>query len=200
MLQYIVFIGAGVQLIGIFFYVRETVRGNTKPNKVTWLMWSVAPLIATVASLSDGVGWAVLPVFMAGFAPLLVFIASFINPKSYWKLETLDYVCGTFSILALVLWGVTKAPQVAIIFSIASDGFAAVPTIVKSWKHPDTESVEAYTTGLFNGLTSFFALKMFGFSELAFPIYLVFVNSSLVIAVYRGRLFQRLQDKGAKSA
>jgi len=63
-----------------------------------------------------------------------------------------------------------------------------VPTIIKSWKHPDTESVEAYMTGLFNALTSFFALRTFGISELAFPIYLVLANSSLITAVYRGRL------------
>lgn len=188
MFQYIVLIGAFVQLVGIFFYIRETVRGETKPNRVTWLMWSVAPLIGSVAAFSDGVRWAALPVFMSGFAPLLVFIASFVNSKPYWKLEKFDYFCGVCSILALVLWGITKEPLIAIIFSIASDGFAAVPTIIKSWKHPDSESVEAYTTGLFNSLTSFFALRTFGISELAFPIYLVLVNSSLITAVYRGRL------------
>ena len=188
MFQYIVLIGAVVQLVGIFVYIRATVRGETKPNRVTWLMWSVAPLIGSVAAFSDGVRWAALPVFMSGFAPLLVFIASFVNPKSYWKLEKFDYICGAFSILALVLWGITKEPLIAIIFSIASDGFAAVPTIIKSWKHPDSESVEAYTTGLFNSLTSFFALRTFGISELAFPIYLVLVNSSLIAAVYKGRL------------
>lgn len=116
------------------------------------------------------------------------FCATAVNPKSYWKLEKFDYVCGAFSILALVLWGITKEPLIAIIFSIASDGFVAVPTIIKSWKHLDSESVEAYTTGLFNSLTSFFALRTFGISELAFPIYLVLVNSSLIAAVYKGRL------------
>jgi len=188
MFQYIVLIWATVQLIGIYFYVRETLLGKTKPNKITWLMWSVAPLIASAAAFSDGIRWAVLPVFMAGFAPLLVFIASFINPKSYWKLEIFDYICGAFSVLALILWAITKEPLIAIFFSIISDAFAATPTIIKSWKHPDTESSEAYTSGLFNSLTSFFALRTFGISELAFPIYLVLVNSSLIITIYRKRL------------
>ena len=65
MLQYLVFVGAGVQLLGIAAYVKETLRGKTKPNKVTWLMWSIAPLIATFAALSDGVTLAALPVFMS---------------------------------------------------------------------------------------------------------------------------------------
>lgn len=188
MLQYLVFLGAAVNMYGAFAYIRDTVRGKTKPNRVTWLMWAVAPLIATVAALSNGVGWAVLPVFMAGFVPLLVFIASFINPNSYWKLGALDYVCGLFSALALVLWGITKEPNIAIVFAIASDGLAAFPTLVKSWKHPETESAIVYTTGLFNALTSFAAIKLWGFSELAFPIYLVIATSSLTVAVWREKI------------
>lgn len=192
MLPYLVFLGAIVQIAGIYVYIRQTLKGETKPNRVTWLMWSIAPLIGTVAAISDGVRLAILPVFMAGFAPLLVFIASFKNKKAYWKLEKFDYVCGTLSALALILWGITKEPMIAIIFSISADLFAAFPTFKKSWKHPETESVEAYSTGLFNALTSFFALKTFAFSELAFPIYLVLLNSSLALIIYRAKKLNKI--------
>ena len=191
MLQYIVLLGAAVNLAGTSFYIKGTLKGETKPNRVSWLMWSTAPLIAAAAALSDGVRWAALPVFMSGFCPLLVLISSFVNPKAYWKLETFDYLCGACSVLALVLWAITKEPMVAIIFAIASDGFAAVPTIVKSLKHPDTELAVAYMVGLFSALTSFFALKTFGVSELAFPIYLVVVNLFLVVVICRGRMRKR---------
>jgi len=160
MLQYLVFVGAAVNLFGIISYVRETLRGKTKPNKVTWLMWSIAPLIATAAALADGVKWSVLPVFMAGFGPLLVLITSFINKNSYWKLEKFDYLCGLCSALALILWAITKNPAIAIIFSIASDGFAAIPTLIKSWRHPETENINPYTAGVFSALTSFTAIKI----------------------------------------
>jgi len=83
-------------------------------------MRAISPLIATVAALSDGVHWAVLPVFMSGFGTLLVFIASFVNRKAYWKLEKFDYICGACSVLALVLRWITKEPTIAIIFSIIS--------------------------------------------------------------------------------
>lgn len=187
MLQYIVIIGAVAQFIGAFFYIRETIRGNTKPNKITWLVWTIAPLIGTIAALSDGVGWAVLPVFMAGFIPLLVFIASFVNKKAYWKLQPFDYICGILAILALVLWGITKEPVVAIIFSLTSNFFASIPTIIKSWKYPETESVSSYMAGLFSALTGFFALKTFGVEEIAFPMCLVLVNTTLVVGLLRGR-------------
>ncbi|MEK6646332.1 MAG: hypothetical protein AABY84_06645 [Candidatus Firestonebacteria bacterium] len=190
-MQYIVIIGAVVQLVGIVSYIKETLKGNTKPDKVTWLLWSVAPLIAAFAGFIDGVRWAVLPVFISGFGPLLVFIASFINKNAYWKLEKFDYLCGFCSVLALVLWGITKEPVVAIVFAIASDGLAAVPTLIKSWKYPETETVDVYTTGLFGALTSFTVIKMWSFAEIAFPIYLVVASSVFIVSFYRKRIFRK---------
>jgi hypothetical protein len=190
-LQYLVLVGAIVNLVGITSYIKETLRGKTKPNRISWLLWSIAPLIATAAAFSDGVRWSVLPVFISGFGPLLVLLASFINKKSYWKLEKFDYLCGLFSILALVLWVITKEPAIAIIFAIASDGFAAIPTLIKLWKYPETETADAYTAGLFSSLTSFVAIKVWSFTSVAFPVYLVIMNSFLILAIYGKRIFKR---------
>ena len=188
MLKYLVFAGAIVQLIGIYSYGREVLKGNTKPNRVSWLMWSIAPLIATAAGLTKGVGLAVVPVFMSGFGPLLIFLISFKNKQSYWKLDLFDYLCGFFSLLALVLWVITNEPAIAIIFAIISDFFAAIPTLIKSWKYPESETVSPYATGVFSALTSFAAIKMWGFSELGFPIYLVFIDSLVTLAILRKRI------------
>lgn len=148
-------------------------------------------MIASAAALSKHNGWATLPVFMAGFGPLLVFIASFINKKSYWKLEKFDYLCGLFSVLALILWGITKNPSVAIIFAIASDALAAMPTLIKAWKYPETETAAAFTTGIFNALTSFAAIKIWNFPALAFPIYLIIIDTACMLAIKRKLLFTR---------
>jgi len=187
-LQYLVFAGAGAQFIGYLSYVIETLRGNTKPNKVTWFLWTIAPLIATFAAISDGVRWSVLPVFMTGFGPILILLASFLNKKSYWKLERFDYLCGLFSLLALILWGITKEPVVAIVFAIISDALAAIPTLSKAWKYPDSESVGPFITGLFAGLTSFAAIKIGNFAEYAFPAWIVFINTCLTFAILKNKI------------
>lgn len=193
-LTYLVFIGATSQLVGIYSYIKGTVRGDTKPNRVSWLLWTIAPFIGTAAALANGVEWAVLPVFMSGFGPLLVFIASFINKNSYWKLERFDYWCGLLSLIALILWGITKIPEIAITFAIASDGLAAVPTLVKSWKYPETENAGPFTAGIFSSLTSFAAIKMWIFSAYAFPIYLVIINIFITLAIYRRKIFGKAES------
>ena len=60
--QYLVFAGVAVMTVGLVVYIKDTLQGKTKPNKVTWLIWGIAPLIGAVAAYSDGVRLAALPV------------------------------------------------------------------------------------------------------------------------------------------
>jgi hypothetical protein len=188
MLRYLVVIGFVVNLWGVWAYTKDTLKGKTKPNRVTWFMWGVAPLIATVAAFSDGVRWAVLPTFSSGIGPLIIFGASFVNPNAYWKLGKLDYLCGLLSIFALILWALTREASVAIFFAILSDALAGIPTLFKIWKHPETETPLAYTTSLFAILTSFFAIPVWTFSQYAFPVYLTISNTVLLIGLYKKKL------------
>lgn len=187
MLEYLVFIAAFASLVAAFTYIRSMFRGHAKPNRVTWLMWAAAPIIASVAAVSNGVGWAALPVFMSGFSPLLIFIFSFVVKNGYWKLTTFDYGCGVLSALAIVLWLITKEPNIAIVFAIVADGLATVPTLVKAWHYPKTESVGPYIIGLFSAMTAFGAAKIWTFSEYAFPIYLIVANILLLSSIYKKR-------------
>jgi hypothetical protein len=191
MFEYLVIIAALGSLAAALTYINSMFRGNTKPNRVTWLMWSIAPLIAFAASVSSGVGWAVLPVFMSGFSPLLIFAASFLTKKSYWKLSRFDYTCGVLSGLALILWWLTKDPNVAIIFAIASDGLAAVPTVTKSWSNPETESVWPYIIGVLGAASSYTAIATWIFPAYAFPSYLIAVNALILITLYFALLYKR---------
>lgn len=180
MYEYLVFVAAAASLAAALVYIRSMFHGETKPNRVTWFMWSVAPFIATSAAVSEGVGWAVLPVFMSGFCPFLIFISSFLSREAYWKQTSFDLLCGALSAVALVLWYVTNNPDVAIMLAIVSDGLAAVPTILKSHHSPQTESIWPFLIGLFAPMTSFLASATLGFAEIAFPSYLIALNVVLV--------------------
>ncbi len=195
MIRYLVIVGAIVDLFGTYIYIRDILHGRTRPNLVSWVLWAVAPMIASAAAFSAGIRWAILPTFMVGFVPVLVIIVALIKRKAVWRPTRFDYICGGLSIMALVLWIITKEPNLAIIFSILSDGLAALPTIRKSWLFPHTESGIAYLAGLFNMLTTIAALQFFTFSELAFPIYNVIINLAICFAIYRKRIFSRSEGQ-----
>src|SRR5438552_3131670 len=112
MLEYLIVFGAVVNAIGIYSYIKDMVSGRTKPNRITWAFWAIAPLTAATAAISDGVLWAAVPVLVAGFGPVLVLVASFANKHAYWRLGVFDYFCGSLSAFAMVLWLVTREPSI----------------------------------------------------------------------------------------
>ncbi len=179
-------------MLASFSYIHSMFKGEAKPNRISWLMWAIAPFIATWAGFSSGVRWAILPVFMSGFSPFLIFLFSFISKKAYWKLEAFDYMCALFSGFALVLWTLTKNADIAIIFAILSDGAAAIPTISKSWTNPETENMFPFVGGLFSAIAAFFVIQEWKFSAYAFLTYLVIVNIILLISINRRKLFVKI--------
>ena len=188
MLQYLVFVSAGAFLVASYIYVKSMLKGRVKPNRVSWLLWAIAPMIGFAAAVSNGTGLAAVPVFMAGFSPLLVFVASFAVEGAHWKLVKLDYACGLLSILALVFWAMTSNPDIAIVFAILSDALASVPTFLKGWQYPETESGWVYLVGAFGGFTSFLAITAWTFSQYAFPAYLVVVSILMILSIYHERI------------
>ncbi len=47
-------LAALLPLIGFAAYLRDTLRGKIPPNRVSWLLWGAAPMIAFAAELAEG--------------------------------------------------------------------------------------------------------------------------------------------------
>ena len=41
-------------------YVRDTVRGSTRPHRDSWLIWGVLAIVACVAQSAHGASWSAL--------------------------------------------------------------------------------------------------------------------------------------------
>jgi len=180
---HVIFLALACNLIGGTGYIIATVQGKTKPNRVTWLLWALAPLIAFSAQLSQGVGLSALMTLMVGVGPLAVFISSFVNKNSYWKISRLDIACGLFSLLALILWGVTRTGNIVIVFSIASDALAAIPTLVKAWHRPETENYKAFLGGIASASITLLTISDWKFATYGFPFYILLVCIVLVVVI-----------------
>ncbi|MEO8637507.1 MAG: hypothetical protein ABI430_01235 [Candidatus Taylorbacteria bacterium] len=191
--HWLVVLSVLVSLAGATAYIRDTIRGKTKPNRVTWFMWALAPLVGTVAALSAHADpWATSRIFLAGFIPLIVFVSSFFNPKSYWKLAIFDILCGVCSLLAFALWLGIDSPRIAILLAALGDGLAALPTIRKAWVNPETETGLTYIASLVAVLLVLPSIPVWNIENSAFQICLLIVNVLLIFSVYRKRIGKRL--------
>ena len=178
-----IYLGTAIGVLGTAVYLRDTLRGTTKPNRVTWLLWAVAPLLAAVVELKEGVGLRALPTFMIGFMPLLVFVASFHNAAAVWKVRRIDYACGAMSVIGTAVWLVTRNGVLAISAAIIADFLAGVPTVMKSWTHPETETVYSYIGAVVSMAIVLLTVQHWTFEVAAFPIFIVCMASVEVFLV-----------------
>ncbi len=179
--EYYAVVGAIIASLGGFYYLYETIIGKTKPNKITFFLWGVLPMITFVAQRVQGVEGVSWATFVAGFTPLLILMASSFNKKSYWRTTPIDYICMALAIMGIVLWAITSNPNTAILFMIFADGSAALPTVIKSYRHPETESWIAYAISTFGFGISIFAINIWNFQNYAFISYLLLANGILAL-------------------
>jgi hypothetical protein len=178
-----VYLGIVISFLGGLSYLVDTLKGKAKPNKISFFVWALAPLIAFFATVKQGVGTQSLLTFIVGFNPLMILLASFINKKSYWKITRLDLSCGILAIIGLILWKITGTGNLAIFFSIIADGLAAVPTIIKSFNYPETENSNAYLGSAIAALITILTVKEWRFEQFAFPIYILVVCVLIFILI-----------------
>lgn len=189
-----VILGVIINFLGGLSYFIATLKGKVKPNRVTWFLWALAPLIAFAAEIGEGVGIQSLLTFMVGFNPLLIFLASFVNKKAEWKLGILDWIMGGLSLLGILLWYLTKDGNYAIFFAIAADGLAAVPTLVKSYYFPETENYWAFLAAFIAAAITLLTIDIWNFAHYGFPLYILLITLVFVLLIRfkLGKLIQKL--------
>ncbi len=195
--EWFIYVGTVLSFIGGLSYVRLTLLGKVQPNKLSWLLIGIVPMIAFFAALSEGVGKQALLSFIVGVNPLMIFLASFVNKKAYWKLGKFDYYCGFFAFIAIVVWYLSGSGVWAIIFSILADISAALPIFKKSYTHPFSESYVVFLFGIINSALVLLTITHWNFATFAFPLYIFIFNIALVTVIISRRNTLRLNLENA---
>lgn len=164
-----IYLALALSALGAFGYVRDTLRGVTSPNRVTWSLWGLEGVLAFVIEVQDHVGPASLMTLMLGLVPLIVVAASFANPHSVWRIGLFDVVCGSISLGGLAFWLFVNEPTVALIAFVAADQMAGLPTIRKSWLAPRSESAGVFFLGSTNCVITLLTLSSFTTAGALFP-------------------------------
>jgi hypothetical protein len=185
----IIIVGVVVNLFCSLWYIKNIIYGNTKPNLVSWFIWMLAPFVGTFLALKAGAGFSALGIFMAGFGPFLVIIFSLFKKNAFWKINFFDLACGFFSIVAIALYVITNNLSISILFAIVGDGLAYIPTFIKSWKYPETETSSVYLGGVVNNILALFIIQNWIFAIYSFSIYLILINLVEIFFIYRKKIF-----------
>lgn len=171
-----IFLAILLRLISGADYLYATWRGQVQPNAVTWFFWGVAPLIAFIAQLQEGVGLEAWMSLGLAVGPLAICIMAIVRRDARWKITYFDILCGVFAAAGLLLWQITSDPMIAIWFAIVADIFGGVPTLRKIYVHPHTEKALPYFLTILSMVITLLTISTWQFANYAFPVYILCIN------------------------
>ena len=106
--------------------------------------------------------------------------------RGYKKYGWPDAICFLLVVGALILWKVTSDPVIAIWLAIGADFFASVPTCIKAYKDPMSETWITYFITIFAAIAGAFSSTIYDLPNLLWPTYLVIGNVGLLGLFWMG--------------
>lgn len=172
-------VGVGVYVLGSIPYFRDTFHGETRPNRVTWFGWGLLTWTSALIQSAHGADASVLVIYTAALYTTAIFILSlYRGVTTFSRLDAVSLVLG---LSAYVFWLILDAPALALIVNVIADFLFAIPTIVKVWKMPKSESQLSWFLGFISLGLALASKTNFDFINTAFPLYLFILNALVVI-------------------
>lgn len=177
---------AGILSLGGYIpYVYETIKGQTKPNKATWMIWSlVGGLLAFSYLTEQGLNSSWLPLgYFIG--PLIVAILSFKYGYNSWS--KLDIICIVAAVMSVIPWLLSDNAIFTLVINVLIDSAGAIPTLIKTYSEPETEDFKAWFIFFIANSIQLFVVSTMNYAIL-YPIYLFILAALMVIFILKGKL------------
>lgn len=158
-------------------YIIETIKGQVRPERVSWLLWTLLGLTYYFSAVfADG---ATLFTFGELVGPVIIFILALkfgVGGKSRFDLISL-----TVALLAFGLLLITEGVLLALLLALTVDGIGAMLTIRKLLIDPTSESKWFWGMGTVSGILAVMSLETYNAETLLFPLYVIVLSSFIFI-------------------
>ncbi len=178
-----------IAVIGYIPYIYSILAGKTKPNRATWFIWTlVGGLLAFSYHAEGDIGSIWLP-YAYFICPLITALLSLRYGYAEWT--RLDTFCIVVAILSIIPWVFADSPGTTLIINLLIDSTGALPTLVKTFREPETEDLTAWLIFFVANTLQLFAIEMWNIAGL-YPIYLFLLAGSMVLFILKGKFTKKL--------
>jgi len=185
MKEILIIVSSVVSLAGTIPYIRDILRGRTKPRIVSWLTWAILTGVAMVASYMDHqYPSAILAACMTLNSVAVVVLGTVKHGRMLF--DRFDIACQLLVICGLGAWYLFQSPAVAIVAVIVIDLIAGLPTLRHAWRYPGEETAFVFTTACIASVITMFVAESFAITAIAYPLYLILFNG-FVVYLIKGR-------------
>lgn len=137
MLEIIGILSGVIAFLASIPYIIDIVKGNTKPQRMAWVIFITLSGISFFAQLAEGATnslWFPAVLFLQSiiiFALTLKF-----GMGGFSKFDIGSFIA---SILIMIIWWVTKSPAIAIVCGVLVNTIGKILVTQKVYQHPKTE-------------------------------------------------------------
>jgi hypothetical protein len=170
------FVATFLVFVGYLPYLRDIIKGKTKPHIYSWFLWSFVTLIAFALQVSGGAGSGAFVTLAAAIMCIAVIVLGFVF-KARVEIVKMDTVFLILAFIALGLWLIAKQPVFSIILIVLVEMFGFVPTVRKSWDKPYSETLSFYYLNSFRFGLAVIALQKYTFVTASYPVVWLVANS-----------------------
>lgn len=173
-------------LISPISYTKSMIQHRAKPHRVTRLIVWLASLTGIIGVLHNANIAAQIFAFIFFARATYLLVLSFIFGVG--GSTQLDISCLIIGIIALILYVLTGSGLLAVLLGISADLIGWIPTFVKTYHKPSSEDTTFFAI---EGLASLFGVLAVGSIQVGilFPIYFVFCSFTLLVLMYRKKIF-----------
>jgi hypothetical protein len=171
-------------------YIKDSLKGKTKPNTASWSTWTLINGITIVAAINAGGASNTVILGITYFLATLIIllIALFRGTRRY---TVLDGACQILAVAGVLLWQLSGNPNVALLFVIVSGEIAAIPTFRHAYAYPHEETLSSFAMASFIAILFVCLAPAINFASLAVPVDLVIGNGVIAAIIYHKRKNQR---------
>lgn len=163
-----------IVLIGYFVYARDIVSGAARPARSARLMFVILLVITLLQQRDLHSGWLLVLTASEALGSLAILVLSLKNGLG--GITRTDLACYILLIIDLTVWLTTKNTLLALHLSVLADLIAFMPTLIKTWRQPWTETAQFYVYGAIAAPLNVVANGQYSYGVLLFPVYLAVAN------------------------
>ena len=182
-------LGLSAALVGIANtvpYVRDTLRGATRPHRGTWLIWSVLAVLVCLSQRADGATWSLLMPATQVLLIGLVFVLAI--QRGEGGLGKLDALMIAIAGAGIAGWLVAEEPLAGTACVVVADLVAAALMVPKTFRDPKSETLSTFVLASVAGALAAASVGAADLALLLYPVYFCLVNAAIALLIYQRRV------------
>lgn len=166
-------------------YVRDTVRGSTRPHRGTWLIWGVLAVVVCVAQRADGASWSLVLTATQAVLTAAIFALAIRHGEGGLAWVEMALIAVAFG--GIAGWLLAGEPVIAVLCVIVADLIAAAMMTPKAYRDPHSETLAMYALASVGGALAAGAVGVLDVSLLLYPLYYCVANAAMALLIFQWR-------------